>query len=190
MVRALVGRWAFLPVLAGLMLFTACATSDGDTDNKDDEMKSGNIDVGDTAPEFSLPDQDGNTVSLSQYRGKSSVVLYFYPKDNTSVCTAQACGFRDSYEAFLDEGAVVIGVSSDSVDSHDGFAEKHRLPFSLLSDEGGKIRKLYGATVMLGVPGRVTYVIDKEGVVRHKFSSMFSADKHIDEALRVLKKLD
>ena len=147
--------------------------------------------VGDQAPNFSLPSADGSDVSLAEYLGKSSVVLYFYPRDNTPVCTKEACSFRDSYKAFTDMGAVVIGVSSDSEQSHQNFAERNNLPFKLLSDKHGQVRKLYGVSVTLGmVPGRVTYVIDKKGIVRLIFNSQLDAQKHVDEALKVLKELD
>jgi peroxiredoxin Q/BCP len=148
------------------------------------------VKVGDHAPDFTLPDQSNQMVSLKDHVGKKVVVLYFYPKDFSSGCTAEACAFRDSYDVFKEAGAEVIGVSSQSVDSHRRFALANALPFVLLSDEGGKVRKLYGVPSSLGlVPGRVTYVIDKEGVVRHVFSSQFSAVKHIEEALRIVKEL-
>lgn len=145
------------------------------------------VNVGDMAPDFELKDKDGNPVRLSDYRGKQSVVLYFYPKDETAGCTAQACSFRDSYEDFKAAGAEVIGISSDSGRSHTKFAEHHRLPFVLLSDIIGKVRKAYGAYDLLGlIPGRVTFVIDKQGVVIHKFDSQLSPTKHIQEALAKL----
>ena len=113
------------------------------------------------------------------------VVLYFYPKDNTSGCTAEACAFRDSYETFTDAGAEVIGVSSDSADKHAGFASKHRLPFTLLADQGGRVRKAYGVPAALGfLPGRVTYVIDRTGTVRHVFNSMTNIDGHVKRGAR------
>jgi len=152
--------------------------------------KQGNVKVGDYAPNFTLPDQSGEEVSLWDVIGKSSVVLYFYPKDDTPGCTTEACAFRDSYEVFKEAGAEVIGVSSDSASSHERFAAKHRLPFILLSDKGGSVRKLYGVSSTLGLlPGRVTYVIDKHGIVRHIFDSQFAPLKHISEALETLKKL-
>src|SRR5438105_4650063 len=148
------------------------------------------VEVGTVAPNFTLPDQTGNEVSLRDFRGQKAVVLYFYPKDNTAGCTAEACAFRDSYEVFKDAGAEVIGVSSDTADSHQGFASRYQLPFVLLSDAGGAVRKQYGIRSTLGIiPGRVTYVIDKEGVIRHIFNSQFMAAKHVDEALQVLKSL-
>jgi peroxiredoxin Q/BCP len=122
--------------------------------------------------------------------GQRVVVLYFYPMDNTAVCTAEACAFRDAYEDFTKAGAVVIGVSGDSDASHREFAKKQRLPFLLLSDGDGSIRKAFGVSNTLGlVPKRVTFVIDKQGVVRHVFSALFTADKHVQEARRIVEQL-
>jgi len=151
---------------------------------------SDKVQVGDAAPDFSLPSQSGETVELRRLLERSEVVLYFYPKDNTPGCTAEAKAFRDSYEVFKEMGAEVVGVSSDTVDSHKGFAAKCEVPFILLSDEGGKVRKMYGASSSLGLlPGRVTYVIDANGVVRHVFSSQMNPAKHVEEAVRVLKSI-
>ena len=148
------------------------------------------IKVGDKAPDFTLVSQNGENVSLSQFFGKKNIVLYFYPKDESRGCTRQACEFRDKYEVFSDLGAEVVGVSSDDVDSHKKFADKYNLPFILLSDNKNKVRKLYGVTSTFGViPGRVTYIIDKNGIVRHIFSSQFQPKKHIKESLEALKKL-
>jgi peroxiredoxin Q/BCP len=148
------------------------------------------IGVGDKAPDFQLTDQAGRKVSLADFRGEKAVVLYFYPKDETPGCTKEACSFRDSYEDFVKAGAEVIGVSGDSVDKHKSFAEHHRLPFTLLADDGNKLRKAYGVPATLWIlPGRVTYVIDKQGVVRHVFDSQLQATKHIDEALAVVRTL-
>jgi len=148
------------------------------------------IAVGDKAPDFQLHDQNGRTVSLAEFRGKKAVVLYFYPKDETPGCTKEACSFRDSYEDFVKAGAEVIGVSGDSVGKHQAFAEHHRLPFTLLADEGNALRKAYGVPATLWIlPGRVTYVIDRQGVVRHVFDSQLQATRHIDEALGVIRRL-
>jgi peroxiredoxin Q/BCP len=145
--------------------------------------------VGDRAPEFALPDASGTTVRLSDFRGKKAVVLYFYPKDDTPGCTKEACGFRDSYEEFASAGAEVIGVSSDTGESHRGFARKHELPFKLLSDRRGEVRKQYGVPATLGLlPGRVTFVIDRDGVVRHVFNSQLAASRHVSEALDALRR--
>ena len=143
--------------------------------------------VGQTAPDFTLPDQHGSSVTLSELKG-GWVVVYFYPKDDTPGCTKESCSFRDSFEDFTEAGAQVIGISSDSVDSHLEFAEKYHLPFTLLADTDGSVRKRWGVGKTLGLlPGRVTYVIDPDGVVRHKFSSQFKPTSHIDEALGVIR---
>jgi thioredoxin-dependent peroxiredoxin len=146
------------------------------------------IAVGDRAPDFALPNANGETVRLSDFVGKKNVVLYFYPKDESVGCTAEACAFRDSYQDFKDAGAEVIGVSNDSVSSHQGFATHHRLPFVLLSDQSGTLRKLYSVPAWMGfIPGRVTYVIDKEGIVRHVFNSATNMTAHIRESLQTLQ---
>jgi thioredoxin-dependent peroxiredoxin len=148
------------------------------------------INTGDVAPDFELPTAEGEIIRLADFRGKAEVVLYFYPKDDTPGCTAEACAFRDSFEAFRDAGAEVIGVSGDSAESHSKFAARHRLPFRLVSDADGSIRARYGVPKTLGLlPGRVTYLIDRQGFVRHVFSSQFRPARHIAEALRVLKEL-
>lgn len=149
----------------------------------------GKVQVGDTAPDFTLPTQSGAPVSLSNLLVEKHIVLYFYPRDNTGVCTAEACAFRDSYESFKDAGAEVIGISSDSVESHRQFAAAHQLPFLLLSDTDGMIRKRYGVPTAFGLPGRMTYVIDRQGVVRHTCFSQFTSQKHVDEALATLRSL-
>jgi len=154
------------------------------------QQAQGKIQVGDLAPDFTLPNQAGIPVHLGDLLGKTAIVLYFYGMDNTPLCTAEACAFRDSYEVFKDAGAQVIGICSDSVESHQQFAAKQRLPFILLSDKGGTVRKLYGVAPTLALlPGRVTYIIDKQGIVRHIFSSFFAPKKHAPEALKVLQAL-
>jgi peroxiredoxin Q/BCP len=146
--------------------------------------------VGDAAPDFSLLSQKGERVNLRDLLAIKEVVLYFYPKDNTPGCTTEAKAFRDSYEVFKEMGAEVVGVSSDSVESHTDFASRCDLPFTLLSDPGGKVRKLYGVPSTLGVlPGRVTYVIDTQGVVRHIFNSQLNVTKHVEDAISVLKSI-
>lgn len=144
--------------------------------------------VGDPAPDFSLPTHSGGSVHLADYLGKRAVVVYFYPKDNTPGCTAEACAFRDSYEVFQQAGAEVIGVSSDTVASHGRFAEQYHLPFVLASDPHGTVRKRYHVPATFGLlPGRVTYVIDRQGIIRHIFSSQLNAERHVAEALRTLR---
>jgi thioredoxin-dependent peroxiredoxin len=149
------------------------------------------IKVGDEAPDFNFTLKNGSPGSLKSLRQQKAVVLYFYPKDDTPGCTAQACSFRDSYEDFVQAGAEVIGVSSDDALKHEAFAARYRLPFTLVSDADGELRKRYGVPrSFLGlVPGRVTYVIDREGVVRHVFNSQLQSTKHISEAMDVLKRL-
>ncbi len=148
------------------------------------------VEVGGPAPDFTLPSQTGEQVTMSAVWKRGPVVLYFYPKDETRGCTKEACTFRDSYEVFQEAGAEVVGVSSDSVASHESFASRHRLPFTLLSDEGGRVRKLYGVRPTLGImPGRVTYVIDQGGVVRHVFSSQTGVERHVQEALDALNEI-
>lgn len=147
--------------------------------------------VGDTLPtDIELPDQRGTTQSLEDLRAGHSLVLYFYPRDDTPGCTAQACSFRDQFQDFSDAGAVVVGVSDDGPEAHQRFAERHRLPFTLLADTGGRLRRRLGVPKSLGIiPGRVTYVIDKEGTVRHLFNSQTQATRHVSEALDVLRSL-
>jgi len=144
--------------------------------------------AGDRAPDFALPDASGKMIRLSDYCGRKAVVLYFYPKDDTPGCTKEACTFRDQYQDLQDAGAEVIGISSDSAESHAKFSAKYRLPFVLLADRDGSVRRQYGVPATLGLlPGRVTFVIDREGVVRHVFNSQFQAARHVEEALAALR---
>ena len=152
--------------------------------------KMSSIQAGDKAPAAVLPTSDGRQIALADFEGKNAVVLFFYPKDNTSICTKEACSFRDSYEDFVAAGAVVIGISSDSDADHRSFAEQHRLPFTLVADTNGSLRKTFGVPRTLGIlPGRVTYVIDKAGIVRHVFNSQLLGQKHVTEALRIVREL-
>lgn len=146
--------------------------------------------VGDLAPDFTLPDQHGNPVTLSSFRGKQSVVLFFYPKSFSGGCTAEACAFRDSHEVFKEAGAAVIGISTDSVDTQHSFSQKHQLMYTLLSDASGELQKTYQIPRWLGIfRGRVTFVIDKQGIVRHVFNSQMMINSHISEAIKTLKQL-
>ncbi len=152
--------------------------------------RDGKVQVGDLAPDFTLPDQTGTPVRLRDLVGRKTLVLYFYPKDETPGCTIEARAFRDSYDAFTLAGAEVVGVSSDSVASHRRFAQHHELPFLLLSDKGGAVRKLYGVEQTLGIlPGRVTYVIDPAGIVRHIYSSQLRVVRHSRESLEAVRGL-
>ncbi len=148
------------------------------------------VEVGDEAPDFTLPSQMGGEVNLKSVLGRSEVVLYFYPKDNSPGCTTEAKAFRESYEVFKELGAEVMGISSDSVNSHRDFASKCGLPFTILSDERGRVRRLYGVPSSLGlIPGRVTYIIDRSGIVRQVFSSQLNPARHAEEAARVLRRI-
>lgn len=150
------------------------------------------LQIGDQAPDFSLKTTTGDTFRLSEQHGRRSIVLYFYPKDDTPGCTAEACSFRDQYEEFQDLGAEVVGISSDSEASHQKFTQKHRLPFPLLADAGGQVRKLYEVPrALLGLlPGRVTFVIDKAGTIQYIFNSMNRATDHVAQAKEVLLRLE
>jgi peroxiredoxin Q/BCP len=154
------------------------------------QKPSSKLKIGDKAPQFTLKNSSGQNVSLSDFEGKQNIVLYFYPKDETPGCTAQACSFRDHYEDFRELGAEVIGVSSDSTSSHESFSQNHKLPFVLLSDPGDVVAKRYGVEKTLGIlKGRVTFVIDKNGTIVHIFNSAIQFTRHIDEAKDALKKL-
>lgn len=150
------------------------------------------IKKGDQCPDFELKNQKGEKVAISDFIGKQNLVIYFYPKDDTPGCTKQACSFRDSFETFVDHGAMVIGISSDSIEKHQSFAQKHKLQFPLLADEKKQVRKLFGVpTNLLGlIPGRVTYIVDKKGVVQMVFNSQLDVEQHVSEALKILKSLE
>jgi len=147
--------------------------------------------VGSLVPSFSLKDQNGQIFNIDSVKGKHNLVIYFYPKDDSPGCTKEACSFRDQFEVFKNEDAIIIGISGQSVKSHLEFAKKHRLNYTLLSDDGNKVRQSFGVpTSFLGLlPGRVTYVVDKQGKVAFIFNSQLNVEKHIDEALRILKGL-
>ncbi len=152
--------------------------------------RSSQVGVGEPAPDFTLDDQHGRPVTLSELLRERCVVLYFYPKDDTPGCTVEACSFRDQYEVLREAGAEVVGVSSDDVAAHGAFVARYNLPFVLLSDARGSVRAAYGIKRTLGlIDGRVTFVIDREGVVRHAFSSQIRPKKHVEEALRIVRSL-
>ena len=145
------------------------------------------LEVGDRAPDFSATTHDGNRICLSDYLGKRGLVLFFYPKDGTPICTKEACAFRDSYEQFIDAGTDVIGVSGDSDESHRAFTQQHKLSFPLISDTDGSLRKAFAVPKTMGLfPGRVTYVIDKEGIIQQIFSAQFASDEHVRQALNAV----
>lgn len=147
------------------------------------------LSVGERAPSFTRTAHDGRAIEVGGALPEV-LVLYFYPADETLGCTMEACRFRDDYEAFTEAGAMVVGVSPNDLDEHRSFAEHHRLPFALLSDADGELRRKYDVRRSLGlIPGRVTYVIDRQGVIRHVFSSQLRARQHVDEALGVVRRL-
>lgn len=145
--------------------------------------------TGDKIPSFSLQDQTGKTFDINTVLGKQPLVIYFYPKDETSVCTKEACSFRDSYQDFQKYGAKVIGISADNVASHRSFATHHNLPFTLLSDPKNEVRKLFGVPKTFMIPGRVTYIVDKNGVIVHEFNSLRDGERHVTESLAALQKM-
>jgi thioredoxin-dependent peroxiredoxin len=148
------------------------------------------LQVGDSAPDFTLIDQNGQPFHLHDRIGTGNLVVYFYPRDFTGGCTAEACAFRDSYTAFSDLGVAVIGISADPPESHREFARTHRLPFTLLSDPGGRVSQLYGTRMMFGLlKGRVTFVIDRKVIIRHRFSDLTRGAAHVGDALKVLRAL-
>jgi thioredoxin-dependent peroxiredoxin len=172
-------------LLVYLLLFTA-HISFGNSSSKEKNME---IKIGSTIPDIVLQNQNGELFDLKKETKGKNVVLYFYPKDDTPGCTAQACSFRDQFEDFTDANAVVIGISGQSVESHKEFADKHRLTFTLLSDKDNKIRKKFGVpTNFLGlIPGRVTYVINKENKVVYIFNSQTKVEEHVSKTLEILK---
>jgi thioredoxin-dependent peroxiredoxin len=157
----------------------------------DREKTMDRVEIGSMLPHFVLPDQNGNMFDVNSVLGKKNLVIFFYPKDDSPGCTAQACSFRDRFEVFNEADAVIIGISGQSVQSHSEFSQKNRLNYTLLSDDGNKIRTLFGVpTSVLGlVPGRVTYVVDRTGKVVYIFNSQTQTTKHVDEALRILREL-
>jgi len=157
--------------------------------NSNQPMKK--IEVGSIIPQFTLKDQHDNLFAIDSVLGKKNLVIYFYPQDDSPGCTKEACYFRDQFEVFTETDAVIIGISGQSVESHKKFAEKYKLSYTLLSDEGNKIRKLFDVpTNLFGLlPGRVTYVADKKGKVVFIFDSQMQTKKHVDDALTILKGL-
>ena len=146
---------------------------------------------GDKVPEFSLKDQEGKDFNLAELIGKKPLVIFFYPKNFTPGCIKEVCSFRDQYQDFTDIGAEVIGISGDGQDSHEKFAKKYKLPYTLLSDSDKEVRKLFGVkSSLLGLlPGRVTYVVDKQWYIRLIFENQFGAEQHISQALTILKQI-
>jgi peroxiredoxin Q/BCP len=148
------------------------------------------LSVGDRIPQFELSSQHGDVVRSDDLLGKGPLVIYFYPRDHTPGCTTEACAFRDSYEDLKEAGAEVVGISADSQDMHQGFAAKHNLPFILLADENNLVRGQFGVRKHAGlIPGRETFILDKNGVIVHHFRSLLNAIGHVQGAVRVVKDL-
>jgi peroxiredoxin Q/BCP len=157
------------------------------------EERSGSLHVGDAGPDFSARASNGEVIRLSQYRGKKNVVLFFYPKDFTPGCTKEVCGYRDNYDQILGHDAVIFGVSVDDAESHDRFVQTYRLPFPLISDTDRAISKAYGVLRLGGLlplAKRITYVIDKKGVIRNVIHHELEIGKHLDEAAATLHQLE
>lgn len=167
-------------IFVTLILIAIVLTSNMDQDK--------GIQVGEKIPLFSLKDQNGKEFLVDHFIGKNAMVIYFYPKDDTPGCTKEACKFRDTYEDFENLDVKIIGISADDVQSHKRFAQKYNLPFTLLADTQNEVRNLFGVknNIFGLMPGRVTYVIDKNGIVIHIYDNMLRAENHIDEALKVL----
>jgi thioredoxin-dependent peroxiredoxin len=151
---------------------------------------SNSLKAGDIAPDFKLKDQSGKEFHLQKALGKGHLVIYFYHRDTTSGCVAQASAFRDHYQDFKDAGAEVIGISSEPEEKHMFFIGKHSLPFKLLSDPKGVVRALFRVPKTLGIiPGRVTYVLDRDGTVKYIFNSQTKIKDHITKTLEIIKEL-
>jgi len=153
------------------------------------QKQQSDIKVGSKVPVFSLPDQTGKNFYIKDYIGKKNLVIYFYPKDDTPGCTKEACSFRDQFQDFADNDAMVIGISAQNPESHRKFIEKYKLNFTLLCDLDGKVKSMFGAKNSLGglLPARITYVVNKQGKIIYIFNSQTEPTKHVDEALRILK---
>ena len=145
------------------------------------------ITIGDLIPPFILKDQNGSDFDISTFLGRKKLVIFFYPQDGSLNCTKEACYFRDLSDVFEEADAIIIGISSQSVESHKEFADKNRLKYTLLSDTGNTVRKLFGVPgrVFGFIPGRVTYVADRSGKVVYIFDSQTKTQRHADEALKI-----
>lgn len=141
---------------------------------------------GDQIPSFNLKDQNGNSFNTADYIGKKKLVIYFYPKDESAVCTKEACAFRDSFADFTDAGALVVGINSGSIESHSNFAKKNRLPFTLLSDTDNKVLKQFGIKPWLFLTGRETFVIGTDGKIAFNFRAFLNGDAHAEKVLDFL----
>jgi len=172
-------------LFVGLVIITLIAVLNSVKTQANMSLKKGN-----KIPNFTLKDQDNKDFSIDNYIG-NPMVIYFYPKDDTPGCIKEACSFRDQYEAFINKNVLVVGISSDSVVSHKKFSNKYNLPFKLLADTNKEVRKAFGvkkSTLGL-IPGRVTFIVDSKGIIQYVFESQFKAEKHIEKALEIIKKL-
>jgi len=158
----------------------------------DPKSSISSIKIGEKVKDFTLLDDQGQAFHLYEHIGTKNLVLFFYPKDDTPGCIKEVCHFRDEFEAFTDLNAHIVGVSNDGKESHKNFKAKYALPFKLLSDEKSRVRKMYGVKADLFglLPGRVTFIIDKMGILRYVFNSHINIKKHVDEAIRILKELN
>lgn len=143
--------------------------------------------VGDAMPSFSLTDQNGKVFNSADYTGKQFLVIYFYPKDESMVCTKEACSFRDSFNDFTKAGAIVIGINNGTVASHKEFSDHYKLPFILLSDPGDKVYHLFGVKNKMFMSGRETFIVDLKGKVVFAYEAMMQGKKHADDALAFIK---
>lgn len=150
-------------------------------------MAKSKLSVGDKIPEFKLPNEKGEEQTISPNDGVKRVI-YFYPKDNTKVCTAQACSFRDFHSDFIKQGFEVIGISGDSIQSHEKFAARYNLGFTLLSDSKAKVRKMFGVSALLGlISGRKTFVVNEKGIIEFAYDAMMEDEEHINKTLDFIK---
>jgi peroxiredoxin Q/BCP len=147
------------------------------------------IKVGEKAPSFSLRDQNDNLFNSADYLGKKILVIFFYPKDESTVCTKEACSFRDSYSDFTKAGALVVGINSASVESHRSFARNHQFPYILLSDPGNMVLKMFGVRDKFFMSGRETFVVDRSGKVVFTYDSFVNGKAHEKETLKFIQSL-
>lgn len=157
------------------------------------KLRSSPLKDGEQAPDFTLPDQNGDEVTLSELLADGPVIVFFYPKAFTPVCTAEVCGFRDAFEEFADAGARIVGISADPVEQQKSFAEKHAVSFPLLSDVKTEVYGAFGLRASSKAQlmnDRVTFVIDRDGRVRHHASGMLASEPHVKESLEVLRRLE
>jgi peroxiredoxin Q/BCP len=174
--KKIIGIACFIAAMIAAMNFSITA-----------QKKVRPLSVGDPIPAFSLIDQDGKAFNITDYIGSRALVIYFYPKDESMVCTKEACAFRDNFERFVKSGAKIIGINSGSVASHKEFQAHYKLPFTLLSDPGNKVYNLFGIRNKLFLTGRKTFVVDLNGKIVYIHEAMFAGREHADEALKFIR---